>query len=376
MYVIFLPKLAAQAGIPKQWVVYILLIDQLVFVLMDFAMGMAADRISRVLGKLGLAILGVTIVSCVAFLLMPFVAPQGEAWLFLACIMLWAITSSALRAPPLVLIGKYAAAPSVPWLSTLSLFGLGLAGAVSPYLTIVLRDLDPRVPFIASSVALALATLGIIWAERAFAKEAPAAAAVPTAKKPVQPVFWFFLAVLLVGIGFQIHYSLNSAALYLRLAKPDQLQYLMPVFWIGFNVFMLPASAATKRYGGIAVASAGAIVAAIASFTAVNTGDLNTLMALQFIAGGGWGCVLMSVVSAAIAVGHTGREGRLTGGLFSLLALAAFARIAVLAAGLNKDPQYAELFAWVPVVAWGAGGAILVYLALTHRKTLEPATVT
>ena len=84
----------------------------------------------------------------------------------------------------------------------------------------------------------------------------------------------------------------------------------------------------------------------------------------------------MSVVSAAIAVGHTGREGRLTGGLFSLLALAAFARIAVLAAGLNKDPQYAELFAWVPVVAWGAGGAILVYLALTHRKTLEPATVT
>jgi hypothetical protein len=184
---------------------------------------------------------------------------------------------------------------------------------------------------------------------------------------------WFFLAVLLVGIGFQIHFALNSATLFLRLSKPDQLQYLMPVFWIGFNVFMLPASAATKRYGGIAVASAGAIVAALASFAAVNTGDLNTLIALQFLAGGGWGCVLMSVVSAAIAVGHTGREGQLTGGLFSLLALAAFARIAVLAAGLNKDPYYAELFAWLPVVAWGAGGAILVYLYVTYRKTLEPA---
>ena len=195
-------------------------------------------------------------------------------------------------------------------------------------------------------------------------------------RKPVQPVFWFFLAVLLVGIGYQIHFSLNAASLFLRLAKPDQIPYLMPIFWIGFNVFMLPASAAVKRYGGIAVASTGAIVAAVASFATLSVGDLNMLIALQFIAGGGWGCVLMSVVSAAIAVGHTGREGRLTGGLFSLLALANFARIALFAAGLNKDPLYAELFAWLPVVAWGAAGVILVALAVTYRKVLEPAVAT
>lgn len=371
VYVIFLPKLAAQAGIPKQWVIYILLLDQLVFVCMDFAMGLAADRVSRVLGRLGLVILGVTLVSCAAFVLLPFAAPQGAAWLFLALTMLWAISSSALRAPPLVLIGKYAAAPAVPWLSTLSLFGLGLAGAVSPYLTIALRDLDPRLPFVASSFALALATIGIIWAERNLARQAPAPAA-PAGKKPLQPVFLFFLAVLLVGVGFQIHFSLNSAALYLRLAKPDQLQYLMPVFWIGFNVLMLPASAATRRYGGVAVASAGAVAAAVASFAALGARDLNTLVALQFVAGGGWGCVLMSVVSAAIAVGHTGREGKLTGGLFSLLALAAFARIALVAAELNKEPGYAELFAWLPVVAWGVGGTILLYLYMAYRRMLEP----
>lgn len=376
VYVIFLPQLAAQAGIPKQWVIYILLADQLVFVCMDFAMGLAADRVSRVLGRLGFVILGVTLASCAAFLLLPFAAPQGAAWLFLALTMLWAISSSALRAPPLVLIGKYAAAPAVPWLSTLSLFGLGLAGAVSPYLTIALRDLDPRLPFVASSVALALATIGIIWAERSLAREAGAAPAAPAVKKPLQPVFLFFTAVLLVGVGFQIHFSLNAAALYLRVAKPDQLQYLMPVFWIGFNVLMLPASAATRRYGGVAVASAGAIAAAVASLAALGARDLNTLIALQFVAGGGWGCVLMSVVSAAIAVGHTGREGRLTGGLFSLLALAAFARIALVAAGLNKEPGYAELFAWLPVVAWGLGGAILLYLYMAYRRTLEPAVAT
>ena len=81
----------------------------------------------------------------------------------------------------------------------------------------------------------------------------------------------------------------------------------------------------------------------------------------------------MSVVSAAIAVGHTGREGRLTGGLFSLLALAAFVRIAILAAELNKDAELAALLAWAPVVAWGFGGLILWWLLKAYRDTLAPA---
>ena len=364
VYVIFLPRLAAEAGIPKQAVVYILLLDQLIFVLADYATGLMADRVSRVVGRLGWAILGITLVSCAAFVLLPYAAPQGSAALFLTLTVLWAVSSSALRAPPLALIGKYAAQPSVPWLSALSLFGLGLAGAISPYLTIVLRDLDARLPFVISSAALALTTLGIMWAERTLARQAPPqAAAAATPPKPRAPVVWFFLAILLLGLGFQVHFSLNSAPLYLRHAKPDDLQFLMPVFWIGFNVLMLPASLATKKWGGIAVASFGAVVAAAASFAALRAPDLDTLIALQFVAGGGWGCVLMSAVSAAIAIGHTGREGALTGGLFSLLALAAAARIAVLAAELNKAPHYASMLAWMPVAMWGAGGAILLALA-------------
>ena len=371
VYVIFLPQLAAQAGLPKQAVVYILLLDQLIFVIADYAMGLMADRVSRVLGRLGYAILGITLVSCLAFVLMPYAAPGGAAPLLLALIVLWAVSSSALRAPPLTLIGKYAAQPSVPWLSALSLFGLGLAGAVSPYLTITLRELDPKIPFAISSIALALATMGIMWAERTLAKDAPpqATRAEPV-RKPQLPVVWFFVAVLLLGLGFQIHFSLNSAALYLRHAQPSELQYLMPVFWIGFNVFMLPASLATRKWGGVTVASAGAIVAAIASLAALDADNLDTMIALQLLAGGGWGCVLMSAVAAAIAIGHTGREGKLTGGLFSLLALAAFVRIGILAVELNKDPQFAALLAWAPLVMWGAAGVILLALGVGHRKVV------
>ena len=178
----------------------------------------------------------------------------------------------------------------------------------------------------------------------------------------------FLFAVLLLGIGFQIHFSLNSASLFLRHAKADQLPNLMPVFWIGFNVLMLPASLATKRFGGLTVAATGALLAAVGSLAAYKAPDLNTLIAMQFIAGGGWGCVLMSAVSAALAIGHTGKEGKMTGGLFSLLALAAFARIAVLAIELNKDPQLASVLAWAPVAAWALAGVILLMLLPKQRK--------
>jgi hypothetical protein len=374
VYVIYLPRLAAEAGIPKTAVVYILLLDQLVFVVMDYTMGLMADRVSRVLGKLGYIVLGVTVASCVAFLLLPFVAPLGAAWLFLLLTVLWTVSSSALRAPPLVLVGKYAAQPSVPWLSALSLFGLGMASAVSPYLAISLKDVDARIPFVMSSVALAAATLGIIWAERALARSAATEAPAPAARAAATPwMMTFLFAVLLLGLGFQIHFSLNSHALYLRHAPASEIPYLLPVFWIGFNVLMLPASLAVKRFGGLPVAAAGALIAALAAFAAYHVGDLNGLIAAQFIAGGGWGCVLMSVVSAAIAIGHTGREGKMTGGLFSLLALATVARIAVLAAELNKDTQLAGIFSWAPVAAWAIAGILLLMLLPKQRKSVAAA---
>ena len=375
VYVLYLPQLAAQAGIPKRAVVYILLLDQLIFVVMDYSLGVAADRVARVLGRLGYFVLGISLASCVAFLLLPFAAPQGAAWLFLLLTILWTATSSALRAPPFVLIGKYAPQPSVPWLSGLSLFGLGVAGAVGPYLTLTLRDVDPRLPFALSSIALALTTLGIVWAERALAK-APNAPTAPEPAAPARPTPWmmgFLCAVLLLGLGFQVHFSLNSAPLYLRHAKPDQLPYLMPVFWIGFNILMLPASLATRRYGGVAVAGVGAAIAAIASLIGTYAGNLETLIAMQFIAGGGWGCVLMSAFAAALALGHTGREGRMTGGLFSLLALAAFARIAVIAAELNKDPSVAGLLTWLPVTAWAIAAVVLLLLLSKVRPPAASA---
>jgi hypothetical protein len=364
VYVIFLPRLAAEVGIPKQYVPYILMVDQIIFVVMDYTMGVAADRAAHVLGRVGTRVLAVTIASCVAFLLIPFVAPQGSALMFVVLLVVWAATSSALRAPPLVLLGRHVPQPQVPWLSGLSLFGLGAAGAVGPYLTLTLREMDPRIPFVLSSLAVALATMGIVWAEQTLARSGASSNGAREKHRPEpgrSPVL-FLSAVLLLAIGFQVHLSLNSAALYAKVLHPPQIERVMPLFWVGFGLVILPASKATARFGGIAVAGAGGMLAALAAWTAAVTENPAMLITMQLLAGAGWALVLMSAVSAAIAIGHVGREGMLTGGVFALLALAAFGRIAVVALGLANDPAYAPLFTWLPVVAWGAGGLVLLFM--------------
>ena len=47
-----------------------------------------------------------TLVSALAFLTLPWIAPLASPLAFLAIALVWTATSSALRAPPLVLIGN------------------------------------------------------------------------------------------------------------------------------------------------------------------------------------------------------------------------------------------------------------------------------
>ena len=127
--------------------------------------------------------------------------------------------------------------------------------------------------------------------------------------------------MVILALGYQLHFSINSAPFYLRFAKPGDLQWLMPVFWIGFNIAMFPASVVTRRRGGLIVMGAAGLLGALAILGAELAGNLNTLIATQFIAGAAWGCMLMSAISAALAIGDSGAEGKVVGLVFSALAL-------------------------------------------------------
>ena len=246
------------------------MLDQAVFTVCDFATGIAADRVTRVLGRLGKWVAAVTALSCAAFLVLPFVAGLGGPVL-IAVIMVWAITSSALRAPPLMLLGKYAAKPSIPYLSSLAMLGYGIAGALGPYLTIALRDTDPRLPFAVASIVLVLTTLGMISAERRLAaapQRKPARAPVRAFGTMTTPAIVFALGMIVLALGYQMHFALDSAPLFLRFSKAAELQWLMPVFWIGFNISMFPASVITNRLGGYTVMGAAALIGALAILAA------------------------------------------------------------------------------------------------------------
>ena len=375
VYVIYLPALAAQAGLPKAMVPWLLLLDQAIFAAMDWALGTMADRMAGAMERLANAILLATLVSCGAFLLLPFVAPAGSPALLVAGGGGGAPPPPPPPAPPLALIGRHVPGPSQPWAAGLFMLGLGVAGAIAPYLTIALKEADPRLPFALSAVALAAATAFMTRAIRANPQ--PATPASPAAQ-PVRgrPVAMFLLAVALLGLGFQAHFALNAAPGFLRLAKPEDLPYLMPVFWIGFNLLILPASLATKRWGGMAMMALGAAAGGVAAAVVANAGSLPVMVAAQFFAGAAWGCVMMSALAAALAMGRTGREGFVAGALWALLAVAAFTRIALVIGQVPQQAAWKPVLAWAPGTLWLAAGLLLAGAAATasRRAARDPRT--
>jgi Major Facilitator Superfamily len=369
VYAIYLPRLAASVGIAASTVIFILMLDQAIFTVTDFAMGVAADKMSRVIGRLGHWVAAITLVSCAAFVGLPFVAGAHlGAGALLALTITWAVTSSALRAPPLMLLGKYAARPAIPYLASLAMLGLGIAGAVSPYLALTLAKQDPRLPFVIASVALVLTSLALAKAERSLAKDAPAKTEPPqTVDRAVPaPIIIFALATAIFALGFQLHFFFNSAPLFKQFSA--DISTLMPVFWIGFSVGMFPASLIAKRWGGLPVMGLAGLVGAIAIVVMEFSSALEIVIAAQLVAGAAWGSIMMSAFAAATALGYTGAEGKTTGVLFSALALATFARMATTASGALNDASLKPLLHWAPIACWAVAGAVLMALSVTSTR--------
>ena len=354
-YVIYQPQLTAQAGIERHWVPWILVADQVIFAVTDVVTGFWVDRVRAGVARLGGWILGVTAISCAAFLVMPFAG--ASAGMLLAAIVVWALSTSALRSPPWALLGRYAAKPSVPWLSTLVLTGTAIASAIAPYLGIALRGVDPKVPFVVSTVTL-LASVGVlVYAEKRIPVAEQPADQRPDAPTNVLPIF---IALLVMAVGFQIHFSLNSAPRYLKFAPAAELPLLMPVFWIGFNLMMFPASMAVKRIGAADLLTVAAALGALGTLASAFAPGKDLLVAAQFVAGGCWGAACVAAYTAAVGFGRGGREGRFLGTLFAVLAVATCARIAISAAGLPALPGVKGMLDWAPQACWLLGAMLLL----------------
>lgn len=380
VYVTFLGDLLEQVGIGREHLIGFIILDQAVYVITDTLMGYAADRVERWLGRLGPTIIGVNLISCGAFLLLPFstaLSGTGAVPLFVTLLVVWIATSSVLRAPAAVLLMKHAARPQAPALAALMLLGLALGGAVSPYLGFWLTGASPYLPFVVSALSLAVVTLGLARVQRIVAN-LPAEAKEQSVTVPARlpRLLLLYAGTLLLALGFQVHYFLNTEAQYLRfLAKPE-LIWVLPLFWIGFKLLVNPGSAAARRYGPLPVMAVAALGGGIGLLGCVLATNLETLVIAQLLAGGAWGVVFMAGISAALNMGSSGREGLVLGAWFTTLSVAMLLRALLVAGGVKTNAVALQWLEWVPILFWALGVPILYYLGLTIVRTPREASAT
>ncbi len=386
VYAAFLPSIAQQAGLPPSAVIILLMVDQAVFLVADYACGVASDRVLALQARLGPWLVGATLVSAAAFVAIPLLAPAGSAPLLVAVTLVWTVTSSVLRAPPMNLIGRHARRPAQPALVALAMLGLGVAAAMAPWLALVLKGLDPRMPFVVASLGVCAAAWAMAAAERAVCRPSspPAPPAPPTPGAPAPSLAaaapaaagapLLLAAALVAALAFQWHTSLNAAAQFRRFVPPEALVWWLPVFWAGFNVALWPAMKLAPRLGELRVVALAAGVGAVALFAGAAASSLAGLAVVQALAGMAWAAMLAGGFMAALALGHVGREGRFSGAVSSSLAAAALLRLALVASG-SAALLRAQEAAWAdraPALLWALAGALLLG-ALRRLPRRQPA---
>ena len=322
VYVVFLPALLARAGLPANWLPWLLIIDQAIFAIMDIAFGLMADRIGQAWQRLARAILWLTTLSALAFLALPLVSGVAPAAM-LAVTLLWVVTASVVRAPTVVLLAKQARAAQqaslVAWYSG----GMALAMALSPFFGLWLKGSDPLLPFAVSAAVLWLAVVALLrWQQPLPASDESTQPPLPFAS--YRPLL---AGLLLAAFGLQLHAFVNAGPLFGKLAEPARLPWLLPWLWVGFAAAMPLVGALCKRFGALQVAGGGLLAAAVMIWAAPAVNSENSLILLQLLAGFGWGLAFAGLMSFASAAGSRGAEGLFMGSFFAMTAVAAVARI-------------------------------------------------
>jgi len=78
--------------------------------------------------------------------------------------------------------------------------------------------------------------------------------------------------------------------------------------------------------------------------------------------------ILMSAFLTALSLGRTGREGLLTGALYSVLAIGAMLRIGGTALHLDQAPAVKTVLPFLPTGVWLAAGVLLMLAARGDRR--------
>jgi len=363
VYVIYLPELLKSAGLATSWLPVLLMVDQLIFAAMDIAFGVVADRLTKGYHTLARLLLVLTTVSAVAFLLLPVLGGVTPP-LLISVLLIWVFSASVVRAPTLVLLTKRAKAVQQSRLVIWYTVGMALASALSPFVGMLLKGVDSRLPFAISALTLLAA---VVVLRRFVDRPAPAPEVPQT-----QPIaFIAYLPLLLIlalaSGGFQLHAFLNAAPHYLAYTAKEYLPWLLPLLWVGFFLALPCVGVMIKRFGALAVAAGGILLTAGCSYASSLAGSLEMLIVIELLAGAGWAAAFAGLMEQASAWGTRGAEGLFMGSFFSMLAVASFARIGFVSLLLPHSPALQSMQFLLPGACLLLAG--LIAMVYTLKRT-------
>lgn len=326
LYALFLPPLAQAAGIGRGWVVWLLLADQVVFLLGDWAAGVYADRLANSLRSVGVWVTGAALLSGLLLVALPDIAALRSPEIFVVSLLVWAAASSALRAPVFALLGRVGGVSRKSGVVNGALIGVSLAGAVGPLLTEVLRVVDPRVPLLAASLALVLATLPVLRMEAQSS-----AARMPVSRRVLASVIGLALATWLAALGVQLFTVVAPQQLNPLHAMAKQLW--SPLYWSGFAVGLLAGALAGRSTLSMRWAVAAIAIGATAMALAKAAPSIGLLAVSLTLAGGCWAVLYVWGLRTVLEWGRDCALGTPLGIYLSVIAGAAAARLLLTATG-------------------------------------------
>lgn len=361
-YVLYLGDFLGKLGLAKSFLPWLLILDQILFILADVIMGFFSSKFFQLHRRIGPLLLVLNLASCLIFIALPHLAATTPE-LFIGMTIIWVLSSSVLRVPLFGLIAQRTANPLHGTAG--ALLGMGIASALAPYLVYLLKGVDPALPFTLAGITLALATLGFLQWE---STQTQTPRQPPYTKPSPGGLLRLLLPVLLLAAGFQLHAFTNSALLFKQVAEPGMLQWLLPVFWISFSLAVFPGAKLIDRWGAEKIFHSSATAGSIALALCLLNPPLALLLLLQLVAGLAWGGIFISGLAIAAQLGASGKEAFFTGAIFVLLALATIARILLNLPGLPVQlPDTLQLAA----LLW-LGGSLAGVLLLRNMKRVQP----
>ncbi len=364
LYVAFLPGLLARAGMEPSFVLLFVLLDQAVFTVADWASGVWADRLARLLNRIGPALTAAAVFSSCALAALPWVAGLGVPALLIAVTVAWTASSSALRAPVFTLLGRVGGAARPAGAVSLALLGIGIAGAVAPLVTRSLAQVDAGLALGACAASLAVAALFASRLEAATST-APQPEKSGAAGASRAPAYFIAGLVAIGAFGVQVHNVLIGA----RVAKSGAAwaTWWGPTFWTGFALGLVIASLvgrSKETAPPLRIGASGLLGGAVAVVVASMADDAMVFGASQLAAGAAWAVYTSVAVRAAMHYGASRGIGSPLGLIFSALAAGVLARVLLTFSGVQGEPWVG----WVPSLAFVTAGAVLLLFALGGQR--------